>query len=478
MNKTAEAIPEAERAAFLRTLAWLCVRDGLLHERELEFLNRSGANLGMNEAQIDGAIASATKCTGVRDAVQGIESAESKNALLVQLLLLAFADEVYDNRERNALRRVCQALSVPFTRVEAWEADLARQLQQRGGAITLVDEAAESPRRWTWKRAAIVGGVAVAAVGVAAATGGLAAPMIGGAIGSAMGLSGAAATSAGLAALGGGSLAAGGFGMAGGTAAMATAFGAAGGAMAAREAALRSDPSHDADARLGLHWLGGDSAHVALAISGFLSEGSDYARDWMGLADQLPFAERFALRWRAQRREDLARGLGGPLVKVPELWLRALHGADEAGDALGAMIEARTWGMRPVSLLGFSLGARVIVRTLEYLEERGAVGHVGHIVLMGGAVSAQTPVFRRLRALGCGSVANAYCRTDAILAYAYRLPQPSDFPIGLAPVDIDGILDVDVSDLATGHLEYRAQLAPVLERVFGKIHDAEVGDLP
>ena len=69
----------------------------------------------------------------------------------------------------------------------------------------------------SWKKIALIGGVAVGGGALAFFTGGLAAPFVGGLVGSAMGLSGAAATSAGLAALGGGALAAGGGGMAVGT---------------------------------------------------------------------------------------------------------------------------------------------------------------------------------------------------------------------------------------------------------------------
>jgi hypothetical protein len=426
-----------------------------------------------------------------------IQDVNARAQLLYDLLALSVASGQYSAREREGLRKIALAMHIPWKQVVRAEDELLRQLWEQRKELAAAPKAQQpSSGRW-WKIAL----AAVAAAVVAVFTGGTAAPAIGGFIGTYfMGLSGAAATSAGLAFLGGGSLAAGGFGMAGGTTVIATLFGATGAGIVAKKTARLTGALEEFEFEL----LGGDGAHVHIAVSGFLSEGEDAAQAWAGLERLAGGGRRYVLRWESKRLLDLgylftslagkrwaksaatawarrackkaAQAIAWPVAAlsfadfIDNPWHLAVNRAEKAGLELAKALLDKDRARLPVTLIGFSLGARVVFYALEELvkraqEEPYALHVVDHAIMMGGAFTADPERWAAVKAVVAGRLIDAYCTSDWILGFLYRAAQLRLSAAGLAPVDCPAVESIDVTDLAGGHLGYCDNLEAILRRI-------------
>ena len=267
-----------------------------------------------------------------------------------------------------------------------------------------------------------------------------------------------------------------------------------------QDASGQQDPTGpqagDASDAVRLEQLGGDGMHVVIAVSGFMSADIEPDRVWAPLADAAPGARRFVLRWPAERltalglslvegplqaggmqmlRRLLPAGLGGALAgagapmivvgvaaSVGERWRRTSQEADAAGHTLGELLAARTPGPLPVTLVGFSLGGRVIFRALERLAQRGEAGIVENAFVLGGAFTAGTRQWRRARRVVAGRLVNAYSRRDRVLSLAYRALDWEQGAAGLQPAPDATVENVDLTRLAGGHLGYWRRFRDVL----------------
>ena len=77
----------------------------------------------------------------------------------------------------------------------------------------------------------------------------------------------------------------------------------------------------------------------------------------------------------------------GYLIDNP--WSNALDRARAAGLVLADILIQRHLGVRPISLIGFSLGARVIFYALVELARQKAFGIVQDVFLLGSPVPVQ-----------------------------------------------------------------------------------------
>lgn len=327
-----------------------------------------------------------------------------------------------------------------------------------------------------------VASVAGAAVLVPAAI--VAAPAIGGAIGVYGGLSGAAATSHGLALLGGGSLAAGGFGMAGGTMVVAAGGAGLGTAMGASVAAAYVG----ADKSFGFEKVADGDGGTVVFANGFLSEGQTGWGDWERMVrDRYPDASVYRLTWGAKELKSLtglvakqvpaqvgrkaaeqlvvqatkvgpkmlgplgALLLGADLAKNP--WHVASTRATMTGSVLAdALVRS---DVRSVTLIGFSLGARVMVAAAEALATRDDVSSAPRIEsmhLLGAAVGTGRDWHSIIRPVET-TVWNYWSENDAILRYAYRVGDAGAKAVGCEgiPVKSPKIKNVNVSSAVRSH---------------------------
>ena len=96
-------------------------------------------------------------------------------------------------------------------------------------------------------------------------------------------------------------------------------------------------------------------------------------------------------------------------------WTVSLDRATSAGLILADSLIDRNLGVRPVTLVGFSLGARVIFSCLKELASRGAFGLVQNVYLFGSPVVAKRDEYLRMRSVVSGRFVNGYATNDWIL---------------------------------------------------------------
>lgn len=492
------SLPSVQRMAMLRLFIWIAQQgDANVHLRVGDYIERFATCLDLDHRDIGLAWAQAGHANTTEEAAKGLGDDFDKPALLSLLIGLSLADGQYDARQRTALRRLAFEIGIGDQTLIALEHSALQLIQQRedlpllpGGAAhdTRKEDPNKSNNRW------ILAG-AVAGGAILTASGFIAAPAIGGIIGSkALGLSGAAATSAGTAFFGGGSIATGGLGMAGGKAVIAGLFGLGGAALGGKKAAHRTGELKE----FRVEPLDGGGTRVVLGISGFLSQHEDFGDHWSGLRDFYDGETIKALRWEsksltslgatlgkigatfaarhggakaaAQASRAAASTVGLPLFALAALnvidnpWSVARDRADKAGRALADVLRNQPWGSRPVTLVGFSLGTRVLVHALSELTNDEIGRRIESVYLLGGAVAADCDQIDRIRHAVSGPIINGFCHHDWVLKYLYRAAE-WETPIGLAPLERDHILDVDLNDIVDGHLDYNSKLPAVLDRV-------------
>lgn len=139
----------------------------------------------------------------------------------------------------------------------------------------------------------------------------------------------------------------------------------------------------------------------------------------------------------------------------------------------------RSLGVRPISLIGFSLGARMIFYAMLELAKHKAFGIVQDVFLMGATVTASKDTWHEVRSVISGRFVNAYARNDWVLNYLFRAASGGVNTVaGLRPVDdIPGLENIDVTDKIAGHMSYRIYM-PVILRQLGFPVTADYFDEP
>jgi hypothetical protein len=155
-------------------------------------------------------------------------------------------------------------------------------------------------------------------------------------------------------------------------------------------------------------------------------------------------------------------------------WAVSLDRAVMAGLILADSLIDRNLGTRPVTLVGYSLGSRVIFSCLQELAKKGALGLVQNVYLFGSPVVVKRDEYLRARTVVAGRFVNGYNRNDWILGYLFRLTNGGIRRVaGLAPIeDVPGIENMDVSEFVVGHMDYRTAM-PRLMRECGWLVESD-----
>ncbi|KAL7623992.1 hypothetical protein AAE478_005549 [Parahypoxylon ruwenzoriense] len=236
---------------------------------------------------------------------------------------------------------------------------------------------------------------------------------------------------------------------------------------------------------------------VTIGISGLLMGEDDFTDSWQVLGQQ---TETYALRWELEALTKMGASLETlmksstwnearkeigsinvfdrlkaslwptSLVKISKVienpWCVAMVRAEKAGVALADILISRVYGERPVSLVGYSLGARIIYSCLMTLAEKRAFGLVENVVMIGAPCPSEVRVWAAMRSVVAGRLINAYSKNDYILGFLYR---SSTWQFGIAGLQaIHGVPNVenfDASDVVTSHLRYLFLIGSILKKV-------------
>lgn len=160
-------------------------------------------------------------------------------------------------------------------------------------------------------------------------------------------------------------------------------------------------------------------------------------------------------------------------------WNVSLARANAAGLVLADSLQDRNLGNRPVTLLGFSLGARVIFSCLKELAAKGAYGLVQNVYLFGSPVVASKDEYLKARSVVSGRFVNGYSTNDWILGYLFRATSGGIMRVsGLAPIEgIPGLENVDLTKMVNGHMDYRAAMPRILRQVGWEVLEDEFAEI-
>ena len=156
-------------------------------------------------------------------------------------------------------------------------------------------------------------------------------------------------------------------------------------------------------------------------------------------------------------------------------WAVSLDRATAAGLILADSLVERNLGTRPVTLVGYSLGSRVIFSCLQELAKKGAYGLVQNVYMFGSPVVVKRDEYLKARTVVAGTFVNGFNRNDWILGYLFRLTNGGIRRVaGLASVDeVAGIENKDVTDYVVGHMDYRQAMPRLLREVCGWLVESD-----
>lgn len=146
-------------------------------------------------------------------------------------------------------------------------------------------------------------------------------------------------------------------------------------------------------------------------------------------------------------------------------WSVSLDRAWAAGLILADTLVSRNLGQRPITLMGFSLGSRVIYSCLVELSRRKALGLVENVYIFGTPVVRKKEHLVMARSAVSGRFVNACSGRDWMLAYLFRAAAGGFSKVmGIAPIeDVEGVENFDCTEIVDGHLAYRKNMPKLLK---------------
>ncbi|TYG79156.1 hypothetical protein ES288_D02G118900v1 [Gossypium darwinii] len=238
---------------------------------------------------------------------------------------------------------------------------------------------------------------------------------------------------------------------------------------------------------------------VGILISGIAFEEEDFLRPWENYNDNL---ERYVLKWESKNLIALNAGImewitskvasnllqGGAMLTVlstllaeeplpaallaasdliDSAWAIAVDRSDKAGKLLAELLISGLQGHRPVTLVGFSLGARVILKCLQCLAETQGdnAGLVERVVLLGAPIPIKDEKWEDARKMVAGRFVNVYHTNDWTLGIIFRASVLSTGLAGIQPVQLRGIENVDATEYVEGHSSYLWMTKEILRQL-------------
>lgn len=140
--------------------------------------------------------------------------------------------------------------------------------------------------------------------------------------------------------------------------------------------------------------------------------------------------------------------------------------AQQAGRILAeALSDKNTVGQRPVILIGYSMGARVIFYCLKYLHSKKLYNIVSNAIFIGLPATTNIKVWNNIRMVVTNRIVNVYSKNDWLLGFLYRYMEWKISVAGLMPVNAPFVENYDVSGIITSHLDYKLKLKDIFNLI-------------
>ncbi|KAG0723291.1 Transmembrane and coiled-coil domain-containing protein 4 [Chionoecetes opilio] len=257
----------------------------------------------------------------------------------------------------------------------------------------------------------------------------------------------------------------------------------------------------------------GSHLHITIAISGWLTkEGTEeFFKPWLRLYHS---REQYCLRYESQYLLELGKAMDYLLqfalsMAVQETlkytilagiisaitwpaslltlasvidnpWGVCCRRSAQVGKQLAEVLLRGQHGRRPVTLIGFSLGARVIYYCLQELCRKGSAGIVQDAIMLGAPVPGYAKDWEKFRSVVSGRIINGYCQGDWLLRFLYRSSSGSLRIAGLMPVEWQDrrMFNFDLSQIVTGHMDYAKKMDVILHLLGIRTRDPYNADDP
>nr|XP_042708894.1 transmembrane and coiled-coil domain-containing protein 4 isoform X3 [Chrysemys picta bellii] len=391
----------------------------------------------------------------------------ANNPVVITQDLVSFSlkDGYYDARARVLICHVTWLLRIPLEELEVLEESLLESLKEQKEEESETAEASrrKKERKRKLRRYLMIGLATVGGGTVIGLTGGLAAPLVAAGAATIIGSAGAAA-----------------LGSTAGIAVMASLFGAAGAGLTGYKMKKRVGAIEEFEF---LPLTDGKQLHITIAITGWLCTGKygSFTAPWSSMVQS---SEQYCLAWESKYLMELGNALDSllngfvnimaqealkftvlsgivtaltwpaSLLTVASVidnpWGVCLNRSAEVGKHLAQILLSRQQGKRPVTLIGFSLGARVIYFCLkEMAQEKDCEGIVEDVVLLGAPVEGDAKYWKAFTKVVSGRIINGYCRGDWLLSFVYRTSSAQLNVAGLQPVSLDDrrMVNMDLSSV-------------------------------
>lgn len=427
---------------------------------------------------------------------------DRRTLIIHSILLLLLSLEHYNAASRVLLLNLTSSLKLPLRTFEQDEYVTAKGLLENAKELSATDETKKKAEENKESRQKKVRYAAIAGAAVVGIAGSFAAPLIAAGIGS-------VASGLGL-----GTTAAAGYlgSVASSSLLVGSLFGAYGGRMTgkmmdeyAKEVEdfeflpVHSNLKTSEDPNQGVQEASehDHKLRVTICISGWLREKEEVIKPWRVLGSG---AEVFALKWELEALLNLGNAMDGmvqsaawgyaqkeliertvfaelmggmwPLgiLKVAQVvdnpFTHAKARAEKAGEILAEVLMKRAQGERPVTLIGYSLGARAIYVCLQTLAKHRAFHLVENAVLIGAPTPSDASDWRVLRSAVSGRLINVYSTNDYILGFVYRTSAIQYGVAGLQQVEgLPGVENVNVSEEVDSHMRYRFLIGGILKKI-------------
>lgn len=431
--------------------------------------------------------------------------------VLYDLIIVAVEGGKYDARWRVLIRYMAHLFNSEFDLLDDYESSVVDCLSriQPERSEEEVRGIQKRERVTRAKRYALIGLATVGGGALIGITGGLAAPLIGAGLGSVFGASAAIiGTATGVAVIG--SL----FGMAGG--------GLVGYKMHKRVGEIEefsfgylaplTDRGESSRSNKGAFKNKTEETqikrhlHITIAVSGWLRDEKpdNFLRPWLCLYSS---KEQYYLRYESSYLLELGRamdyilscavsvatqeilkhtllsgliaavawpaGLLGLANVIDNPWGVCCRRSAQVGKQLAEVLLSREQGQRPVTLVGYSLGARVIYYCLREMSEReGCEGIIEDAILIGAPCSGNSSEWQKFTRVVAGRIVNAYSHSDWLLRFLYRtLSMPTGGVAGLQPIDLKDrrMQNIDITHIIGGHSEYPDKINLILREIGIKV---------
>lgn len=425
--------------------------------------------------------------------------------LICDLFLLLLGDGYYDSRSRTLLVQFSNYLAVTNLELHQFERRLVESLEMDTSSKTIENRddklrdrlfiekhiQKNKRRRLAYIGLATLGGSL--AIGLSA---GLLAPVIGAGLAAGLTTVGITGTGGFLAGLGG-SIA-------------ITTGGVAVGAKVGSKAGARRTGDVQTFELKPLH--NNKRSNLIITVSGWMNGEMDDVRLPFSTVDPV-MGDMFSLLWEPEMLQSMGQTIGilasealstsiqqilgatilAALMSAIQLpmalsklsylldnpWNVSLDRAWKGGKILADTLISGNMGVRPITLVGFSLGSRLIYSCLIELANRGGYGLIENVILLGNPVSVKYDQITLARSVVSGKFINGYSKNDWILGYLFRATGGGLLNVaGISPIEnIPGVENFDCTEFVEGHMSYRKAIPAILKAMEWEVLSEEFAEI-